>query len=202
VTIEIRSAQPVQADADAFAAGLDASTGGLVTTMLGPAAHSVIAEVSMHPGHDLSLQWVRIAEVDGRIAGISSGLGTEQLASPDRLITREAGWRVLRALPIYLGLRPLLRILNWHDPGDWYLQALAVDPHQQSRGVGTALLRDAISSARNRGYSWFTLDIDAANAGAQSLYDRHGLAVVATSKPARLLRGAQVKRMALDLEDQ
>lgn len=202
MAITIRQAKPVRSDADAFATGLDEATEGLFAAMFGKRAHSIVAEASLQPGHDLSLEHVRVAEVDGRIAGVCSGFGQDEHSPSDRVLTRAAGWRALRALPVDVALRPLTRILNWHDPGDWYLQALAVTPELRGHGIGTVLLDDAVDRARTKGYSWLTLDVDSRNVKAQHLYEAKGMAVVATSKPARLLGGIQINRMVMDLEEQ
>ena len=86
-----------------------------------------------------------------------------------------------------------------HDPGDWYLQAIAVDPGLRGHGIGTRLFEEAFRRARAAHALRLTLDVDAANAGALALYRRMGLAITATYGPARLLRGVSLHRMAVDL---
>ncbi|MCX7621080.1 MAG: GNAT family N-acetyltransferase [Acidimicrobiales bacterium] len=66
-----------------------------------------------------------------------------------------------------------------------YLQRLAVDPHHQHRGIGTALVADALRWARRRGARSMLVNTQEDNEVAFALYKRcgfvpedHGLAVL------------------------
>lgn len=55
----------------------------------------------------------------------------------------------------FYALRPL-----GPAPHDWELDDLWVDPAQQRRGIGAALMRHAIATARSFGAAWLTIDAD------------------------------------------
>jgi ribosomal-protein-alanine N-acetyltransferase len=55
---------------------------------------------------------------------------------------------------------------------------LAVVPSQRRRGVGTALLRDAMDHAHRQGAAAMFLEVDIGNLAAQSLYRRLGFVQV------------------------
>ena len=57
-----------------------------------------------------------------------------------------------------------------HDP-HWYLQFLATDPPQQSRGIGATLLRDVLTAADEAGQAAYT---EATSLRNRALYERHG----------------------------
>jgi ribosomal protein S18 acetylase RimI-like enzyme len=60
------------------------------------------------------------------------------------------------------------------DPADALLHFLAVDPRTPSRGVGTALLADAIEHATAGGFSSLALEVRIDNVRAIGLYERAG----------------------------
>ncbi|HVQ94066.1 MAG TPA: ribosomal protein S18-alanine N-acetyltransferase [Mycobacteriales bacterium] len=55
-----------------------------------------------------------------------------------------------------------------------HVLVLGVRKDQQRRGVGTALLRDLLAAAADRGAGTVLLDVRADNPAAQRLYARHG----------------------------
>jgi ribosomal protein S18 acetylase RimI-like enzyme len=57
-----------------------------------------------------------------------------------------------------------------------YLEDLFVDPEHRGRGIGEALIRDLVATAKSKGWSrlyWHTRN---SNAAARSVYDRFTLA--------------------------
>jgi ribosomal-protein-alanine N-acetyltransferase len=66
----------------------------------------------------------------------------------------------------------LLQIL----PPEAEILTFAVDPSAQGRGIGTALLGDAIQAARDAGAATMFLEVAADNAAARALYARAGFA--------------------------
>lgn len=195
----LRPAELIDRDEKAFARGLEAASDGLYTLLSGAAAESILAAACAIPGHALSLKHATVAEDDGRVVGLLSGMPSAEAGDPDRILMRAAGWRALRAGAVALAARPLFVAMNRHEPGDWYLQAIAVEREARGRGIGTALLAGAFEQARTSGADRLTLDVDAENGRARSLYERFGLRVAATSRPARLLGGAAVHRMSVEL---
>lgn len=199
MVVGVRPAQFNDDDAQLFAWGLDEASQGAFTAVLGSHGQELMARMSMQPGHEFSLEHVRIAVADGRPVGVVSSMAAQHCALPTRVVRETLGWRGLRALPAYVAARPLLRMLNWHDPGDWYVMAVAVRPQARGTGIGSALLYDAIDRAREGRAEWLTLDVASTNPDARRLYEQLGMTTVATSAPARLLGGLQVHRMVLDL---
>jgi ribosomal protein S18 acetylase RimI-like enzyme len=62
-----------------------------------------------------------------------------------------------------------------------HLSRICVDPSVGSRGLGTALLADAIGHAREAGFARISLDVRETNARAIALYARAGF--IAVSEP-------------------
>ena len=57
------------------------------------------------------------------------------------------------------------------------LASIAVAPDWRRRGLGRALLRQAVARARAASARWLALEVDSANRGAVELYRREGFAV-------------------------
>ncbi len=64
-------------------------------------------------------------------------------------------------------------------PGSWYLNALAVQPAFQGRGLGRRLLAQADRLAGDNGAGWISLIVHAGNAPALGLYRAAGYAEAA-----------------------
>ena len=58
-----------------------------------------------------------------------------------------------------------------------YLSNFGVLPAFRSQGVGSKLIEHQRSTAKDRGFKTFTLDVSAHNPKAQRLYERLGLSV-------------------------
>lgn len=196
--VEVRPARLEQADAAAYATYLDTAADGLFRSMFGRAMVPVIAEVSMLPGTELSLEHVMVAEVGGRAVGMCSGCvgPTADVVGP---LVRAAGLRAVRAGLVALAALPVLRALERRGPGEWHLQSIAVDSDVRGLGVGSVLFDDALARARAAGAQRLVLDVETRNTRAQSLYERLGLRVESTSGRAWLADGARVHRMVVDL---
>jgi ribosomal protein S18 acetylase RimI-like enzyme len=54
------------------------------------------------------------------------------------------------------------------------LEDMVVDPSCRDQGIGSRLLKHAVSFARNEGFGRITLLTDCDNAGAQQFYERSG----------------------------
>lgn len=62
-------------------------------------------------------------------------------------------------------------------PVSW-LASVAVRPTRRRRGVGRALLRDALARARNASARWVSLEVDSINRVAVELYRREGFGLL------------------------
>jgi ribosomal protein S18 acetylase RimI-like enzyme len=77
------------------------------------------------------------------------------------------------------------------------LSRLCVDPAVASRGMGAALVADAVEHARDAGFRRIELDVRETNVRAIALYERAGFA--AASEPWAYDEGDRVVTWALDL---
>ncbi|MGV1035979.1 MAG: GNAT family N-acetyltransferase [Candidatus Nanopelagicales bacterium] len=197
--LQLRDAQATESDARALAWGLQEASENLFSTLFGRKAESILAAVALVPEQGMSLEHTSFAELDGSIVGVLHGMPADQSAVPDKVWNDTAGWRMIRAGSIMLLGRQLFSALDRHEPGEWYLQAIAVSPQARGHGVGTQLFERAIAHARATGSQRLTLDVDVKNVRAQKLYERMGLKTDYSTKPARLLDGAAVSRMSMPI---
>ena len=190
----LRDAVPGTADVDAVAWDLETATGGMFSIMLGSRREDVLRSVIATPGHAWSLARARIAEADDQIAGVLLG-GPAQVPEPEGSLG--LGWGVtrLRLTAVGLAFAPFLAFMSRHDPGEWYVTAVSVKEEMRGRGVGAALLKDAVSRAQGLGMRSIALDVDAKNSGARRLYEHLGFIVTGTSPSAWLAGGVRVQRM-------
>jgi len=197
VTATLRPARFDERDAQAYATYLNAAADGFFAELFGAQWRRIIAQVALVPGHDLSLDNVVMAEVDGRTVG--SCAGGEDAEIPLGLLVRASGWRAIRAAAVWIAGFPTTSWLSKREPGDWNLQSVAVAPDARGAGVGAALFADALGRARAAGARRMVLDVRVGNDGAKRLYERLGMRVMGTS-PALTLPGVhRVHRMGIDL---
>lgn len=83
------------------------------------------------------------------------------------------------------------------DNGVALLSRLCVDPAVTSRGMGAALVADAVEHARDGGFQRIELDVRETNVRAIALYERAGFAAV--SEPWAYDEGDRVVTWSLDL---
>lgn len=197
MTVALRPARHDEGDALAYAGFLNTAAGGFFTQLFGGSWRRIIARVALVPGHELSLENVVFAEVGGRAVG--SCAGGAQGSIPAGLIVRAAGWNAVRAAGVWVAGLPTTSWLTKREPGDWYLQSLAVLDDQRGDGVGTDLFADALARAQEAGARRMVLDVRVGNDGAQRLYERLGMVVLAESPGPTLPGVHRVRRMGIDL---
>lgn len=73
MAVSLRPARYDEGDAQAYATYLNTAADGLFGSLFGGDWRRVVAQVALVPGHELSLDNVVIAEVDGRIVGSCAG---------------------------------------------------------------------------------------------------------------------------------
>ncbi len=107
----------------------------------------------------------RIAEVDGKAAG-------SLLAYPGDI------YKELKAKTFgYFGPELLERFANDDtetDPGEFYLDSVAVHPDFRKMGIGRALMEDGIQQGRSKGYKKISLVVDPEYPHLVSLYQSIG----------------------------
>jgi ribosomal protein S18 acetylase RimI-like enzyme len=197
VSIVVRPAHPDRRDAQAYAQYLNTAADGLFADLFGSDWRRVVEQLAMVPGHELSLENVAIAEVGGRIAG--SCAGGQDMSIPVGLLIRALGWRVPRAALVWTAGFPTTAWMTRREPGDWYLQSIAVDADTRGTGVGSALFYDALERARAAGAVRMVLDVRVGNDAAKRLYERLGMRVIGRSPGPTLPGVHRVYRMGIDL---
>jgi ribosomal protein S18 acetylase RimI-like enzyme len=65
---------------------------------------------------------------------------------------------------------------TWTTDPICYLEDLFVAPDQRGRGIGEALIRDLVTTAKSKGWSRLYWHTRSSNAAARSVYDRFTLA--------------------------
>ncbi len=171
----LRPATPEREDGLEFARYLDQAAEGFFGFMLGREAASIIADAFTEPGHSLSYEHVVFVERDGVIVGMSLAYTHEQHREfSDEPLERAAGRAARRMKLARFLLAPMWRILETVPDGDFYLQAIAVDPELRGAGIGSLLLDDVVERGTRNGSARLTLDVGARNKGARRLYARRG----------------------------
>ncbi len=177
--IEFRPASLTRDDGLAFARYLDQAAEGFFRFMLGRRVEEILATAFVESGHDLSYENVIFASRGECVVGMVSAFTAERHhAASDRPLRRAAGRYNLRFALVSTLCAPLLRIIDTVEAGDFYLQAIAVDPECRGGGVGTALMDLAEDRAREEGTSRIVLDVSGDNEGARRLYERRGMTVI------------------------
>jgi ribosomal protein S18 acetylase RimI-like enzyme len=192
--VNLRDGVPGTADARAVAWDLETATDRMFSIMLGSRWEQILTSVVDQPGHAWSANRARIAEGNGELLGVLLG-GRADTPEPDDSLDLPWGLTRLRLAAVGVAFEPFLSFMNHHDQGEWYVTAVSVKPEARGRGVGTALLEDAVARSRDAGMTSIALDVDAKNSGARRLYERHGFVVTGISSVAWLAGGVRVQRM-------
>ena len=147
----------------------------------------LITEAFDRPGHSGSAEAVRVAEIEGRPVGVMAcypdwegaprgradvrlGLRVSPLLHRPRLVAFVL--RMRRALP-----QPAREAL--------YVDALATAPEHRRQGVARALLAAAEAEARRIGLIRISLETEAENTPARSLYESTGFVLMAEGRRVR-----------------
>lgn len=184
----LRPARPAREEGLVFAGYLDQAADGFFGFLLGRRMPSIIADAFAEPGHSLSYEHVVFAERDGAIVGMSLAYTSAQHREfSDGPIERAAGRTAVRMKIIRFVLAPMWRILENVPEGEFYLQAIAVDPELRGGGIGSLLLDDAVERGRRSGSARLALDVAARNDGARRLYAESGFEESSEWPSSRLL---------------
>ncbi len=194
---ELRAARATLEDGRRFARYLDQAAEGFFRLMLGRRKDEILARAFLESGHDLSHEHATFAVDGGEVVGMVSGYtAVAHRRSSERPLREAAGrWNVRLALVGFL-LAPLFRVIDSIEDGDFYLQAIAVEPEQRGRGVGSLLFEHIQRKAIEAGAKRLVLDVAASNERARGVYERRGMEVV-SQWPRRIkLPGLRLLRMA------
>lgn len=144
-------------------------------------AQAFMEHLVARTGNQYSWPHVHVAEVDGRVVGAVCVYDGARLAE-------------LRAPVLHLLLERSGRTIDPGDetgPGEWYLDTLGVDPGQQGKGIGSALLRAVIAEHAQAHGRTLGLLVAADNPAARMLYLRMGFVPVGT----RTLMGKRMEHL-------
>ena len=175
---------------------------GMFADLFGNRWQSIVSQLSKQPGHSMSLEHVRVLDQDGEVVGMAAAMtGLEAKKGFDSQLWNVAGWRTIRALVMSLALRPMFRFLDFHEPDEFYLQALATRASRRGQGLGTRLLNDVNERGMAAGSHRLALHVDKSNVNAQRLYDRYGFSYESISTPALFAGGERIERWVKSLPD-
>ena len=200
-SINIRVAEPSFDEGLVFARYLDEAAEGFFSFMLGRRAHEIIAKTFMQPGNSYSFENVVFAEYDKVIAGMASVYSAEQHHGfSDQSLKQAAGGWSFRMMMMSLLCAPVLRALDKHADGDFYLQAIAIDKEFRGKGVGSVLMDFIEDQGRASGAKRLSLDVLASNEGARRLYERREMTVESQWPKHIIIPGLKLFRMIKELK--
>ena len=135
----------------------------------------VLAALFREPGHILSYQFSTLAEAGGSIAGIAQEIPEAELSKATlglvRAFIKCSGWRAAIGLA-WRGFP--LAFEGDAEPGELYVNTLAVASAYRKRGIGRALLEDAERRARSLNIPTCSLSVMLHNTEAFLFYQRVG----------------------------
>jgi ribosomal protein S18 acetylase RimI-like enzyme len=187
----IRPAAPE--DADAVAQLLYVTSTGMYDIYAGGAARAlrILRAAYARPGNSASREIVRVAELDGQVAG---ALAAFPVAEGDRRASRFLRVTLARTPPWKWPLT--LRVFHTGadltpvpPPRSLYIDAIATDERFRRRGVASALLGAASRLAAEAGLDFVSLDTAVTNTGAQALYAGAGFTVTERRPPKGRIPG-------------
>ena len=180
-------------DSRAVAALLYESAGGMYDRYAGSRrlAERALSRALAREGNTASADVVRVAELDGRVAGAMAAMPFDEWAPRAQAflsVTLRSipPWRWPAALWLY---RASGRTAPEPPRASFYIDSLATARGSRRRGVARSLLGDAERQARARGLSSVALDTWVDNAAARSLYLAAGFEEVAHSPAVSGLPG-------------
>jgi ribosomal protein S18 acetylase RimI-like enzyme len=176
-TLSLRPATP--ADAEKAAALIYETTGTLGDYLFGQSNRAdtirVLAVLFREPDHLLSFQTSMLAEMGGEILGIAQAHPGADLMKVNIRLARACAKRFGNGAALRLAWRGLpLMFEPDAEPGEFYVETLAVAPGYRNRGIGRVLLKDVERRARNLKYPVCSLSVMLQNTDALRFYQRVG----------------------------
>jgi ribosomal protein S18 acetylase RimI-like enzyme len=147
----------------------------------------LIEEAFDGEGHSGSAEVVRVAEVDGRLAGVIGCYpgweGAARGRADVRMGLRARAW--WRRPPLLAFVYRMQRALPESPQEALYIDALATAPEFRRQGVARALLAAAEEEARSLGLIRVCLETEVDNRPARSLYESCGFLVASEGRSVR-----------------
>lgn len=193
---QLRKAHSTIDEGREFAFYLDQAAEGFFRFMLGPDSVEIIASAFTQPNHDLSYENVNFVERDKAIIGMVSGYTAEQHGRfSEQPLKLAAGRFNLRLILVSILFAPFLRIIDTIAPGDFYIQAIAIEPGMRGEGIGSVLMDTAEELAVNDGSTRISLDVAANNVGARRFYEHRDMTVESQWPKRMAIPGLKFYRM-------
>lgn len=150
---------------------LHAAIGDIACTLTGVSdeqeAMNILADFYVEKGNRLSYEHVLVAWEGDAIAGMALGYGGDAAAKLDApLLSR------IHQEPAHAGYQ----ILTEARPGEYYLDAVAVNPAYQGKGIARSLIGALENKAKDAGWPRLSLIALDDNENAMALYIRMGFA--------------------------
>lgn len=146
-------------------------------------AIGVLRRLFRLPYHTTSYTYAFVAEDQGGVVGLFSGLDGKQWQASKRASQMYGPIWFVAVLP-----RQMPRMIAAYDDFDratppilaaeYYVEHVAVLPERRRQGIGKQLMEFAANQARARGLERMLLDVEVENEGARRLYERLGFQTI------------------------
>lgn len=163
-------------------------------------AQEILSQAFLQPHHAFSYEYTQVAEIAGQPAGLMVGYpGSLKRQVDEKVHFVMARILPLRKLPkILVNVADLSRIKQDVQTQDYYLLSLGIVPEFRNQGLGSQLLKQAESQAREFDCPTVCLDVTFNNHAAQALLQSRGYTVVCsktTERFERMTRAGGLHRM-------
>ncbi len=167
-----------QDDAKAFSELLFMSSSFLVS-LFGSSESAALANMFRRRKNLFSHEHTKIAEIDGKIAGMLLSYGyrakTSQEAATGFQLCLEMGFDIVSKLTLFIRSG---RLMDFVVEGDYYISNIAVFPEFRGRGIASKLIAEGEQSAKSEDARRLVLDTETDHEDAIRLYGKLGFEVV------------------------
>ncbi|KKG12217.1 MULTISPECIES: GNAT family N-acetyltransferase [unclassified Methanosarcina] len=148
------------------------------------AVQEVIKKFYKQPDNILSYQNIDVAEGRNGIAGLVLSFPSDHFPRLNKLLVEKLPKLYKSNATDYRGkVIPMLKTKE-AEPGEYYIDSLAVYPQYRACGVGSRLLKAATLKSHKLGISRTSLIVKPENTEALKLYKKHGYSVRGKLKQA------------------
>ena len=199
MNVRIRRAQPTIIDAAAFADLANMASHGILADMAGPDYASVLTTMFLGDDTLYRARQVWFVDVDREPVGMLCAFSGQEKAAlnaeTDRQLLDHPGASSPAAVKAQKDLGPIGEFIDTVPNDAYYVQFVAVLPHDRGHGYAGQLMAVAEDLAREAGAATLELDVETDNPAAITAYQRQGLIVVQTS--AEVAYASQGRTVAL-----
>jgi len=186
LTIRIRPATPVPAEATAFARLANMASHDILADVIGPGYEQRLISRFLRDDMLYSYRQVWFVEDnDGIVAMLHAFTGRQKATLPEETEQERALTRPEAAVLVQWQLQPVFDFIDTVPEEAFYVQFLAVNPPARGNGYAGKLIAHAESLARETGSATLELDVEIDNAAALKAYLGQGLEIARTSPAVR-----------------